>query len=64
MVFLHDPSQNSLVDRFDKVLSKKLKEYARFIWNSRSVLASFIVDYRSTPLSTTCISPFGVIFGR
>ena len=58
------PNQNGLVERFNRVISEKLKECERFGWNIEKTLEKMLIDYRSTPHSTTGISPFEALYGR
>ena len=48
----------------NKVVSEKLEECHKFKWDTEIVLEKLIADYRSTPHSTTGISPFEVMFKR
>ena len=58
------PNQNGLVERFNIVISEKLKECERFGWDVERTLEKMLIDYRSTPHSTTGISPFEALYGR
>ena len=63
-VALYAPQQNGLVERFNRVLSEKIKEASRFKWNVRRTIESVLFHYRSTPHVTTNVSPFEAMFRR
>ena len=64
LVPLYASNQNGLVERFNRVIGDKLKECERFGWNVGQTLERLLFDYRSTPQSTTRISPFEAMHGR
>ena len=61
---LYAPNQNGLVERFNRVISEKLKECERFGWEVEKTLEKMLIDYQSTPHSTTGIPPFESLYGR
>ena len=61
---LYAPSQNGLVERFNRTLSEKFKECERFGWKKIDAMSKLLLDYRGTPHSTTGVSPFEAMFGR
>ena len=63
-VALYAPSQNGLVERFNRTLSEKFKECERFGWKKIDAMSKLLFDYRGTPHSTTGVSPFEAMFGR
>ena len=63
-VALYAPSQNGLVERFNRVLSEKISESKQFGWDLKRTIDSTLYHYRSTPHATTRISPFEAMFGR
>ena len=63
-VALYAPQQNGLVERFNRVLSDKIKEAERFKWNVDRTIESVLFHYRSTPHATTNVSPFEAMFRR
>ena len=64
LVPLYAPSQNGLVERLNSVVGYKIEECLKFKWNVDEVLERTLLDYRSTPHSTTGMSPFELMFGR
>ena len=52
------------MERFNRVIGEKLKEAVEGGYEITSVLSQLLFDYRSTPHSTTNISPFEAMFGR
>ena len=63
-VALYTPSQNRLVERFNRVLKERLTEAKNHSWNIESATSNLLFNYRSTPYSTTEVSPFEPLFGR
>ena len=63
-VTLYAPAQNGLVERLNRVIGEKLKEAVEGGFEIGSILCQMLLDYRSTPHSTTNISPFEAMFGR
>ena len=63
-VSLYSPRQNGLVERFNKVIKEKLEEAVKYKWPVTETLKEMLHNYRSTPHSTTNISPFEAMFGR
>ena len=63
-IALYAPAQNGLVERFNRVIREKLLEADRFAWKVDETLDKMLMDYRSTPHSTTGVSPFEALYGR
>ena len=60
----YTPSQNGLVERFNRVISERLNECEKFGWGEESALVEMLFSYRVTPHSTTEISPFEAMYNR
>jgi hypothetical protein len=61
---LYNPSQNGLVERFNRVLAEKLDEAELNKWPIEETIEETLFHYRATPHSTTNVSPFEALFGR
>ena len=47
-----------------RVIGDKLDEAHKFKWDTKETLMNLLVDYRSTPHTTTNVSPFEAMYGR
>ena len=63
-VALYTPSQDRLVEKFNRVIADMLKESERFERDKKKVKAEMLIDYRSTPYCTVGKSPFELMYGR
>ena len=63
-IALYLPKQNGLVERFNRVLSEKIKEAIKFDWNVLKMIEHILFNCRSTPHNTTRVALFEALFGR
>ena len=63
-VALYYPNLKGLVERFNRVLSEKIKEGTKFDWDVMRTIEHTLFNYGSTPHSTTRVTPFEALFGR
>ena len=61
---LYAPMQNGLVERFNRVITEKIKEAGLFGWILEEASQATLFHYRSTPHATTEVSPFEALFEK